>query len=251
MPGDYEKLASVYTDLAMGSLGRSLAPRLVDFAQRHDWMGRRILDVGCGDGASLEWLVGHGYIVTGLDNSPPMLALAQQNASSERMSGVRWLEHDLLSLQNTDVSQIDLVICINVINELDSLKDLETAFRSMYHVLGPGKMVIMDMLSIQGLYEQTVRDRIVLERDNLFIMTNSAFDFDRQSRTTRYTIFQKEGAAWNRQEASLILRAYPVQAVASLLQRSGFNIKHLLSSTLDRYDPSTTPERVVIMAEKQ
>ena len=59
--------------------------------------GKRLLDMGCGDGAEmLEWALA-GAIVTGVDNSPVQLATARRNA--ERL-GVecRLVQADLLRL---------------------------------------------------------------------------------------------------------------------------------------------------------
>ncbi len=78
MSDDYAVLAPLYEPLGMAAFAEALTPHLIDYAQSHDWIGRRIVDLGCGTGASVRWLANHGYNVTGIDLSPSMLKIAEQ-----------------------------------------------------------------------------------------------------------------------------------------------------------------------------
>ena len=73
MSDDYAVLASIYETLGMANFAETLTPRLLDYAQSHDWIGRRAVDLGCGTGASVRWFANHGYNITGIDLSPSML----------------------------------------------------------------------------------------------------------------------------------------------------------------------------------
>lgn len=56
--------------------------------------GAHILDLGCGSGEPIAaWLLGHGYRVTGVDYSEPMLKIAR-----ERLPGAAWVLNDMRDL---------------------------------------------------------------------------------------------------------------------------------------------------------
>jgi 2-polyprenyl-3-methyl-5-hydroxy-6-metoxy-1,4-benzoquinol methylase len=120
----------------MDAFAESMTPRLIDFAQRHDWLGRRILDVGCGTGASLEWLTRRNYITAGIDQSAEML-----NRSQQRLEAAE-LHHDLRQQDvrniGSDLGLMDLVLALDVVNELNGLRDLEAMFNSIQGVLNTG-----------------------------------------------------------------------------------------------------------------
>ncbi len=139
MPGDYALLAPIYAALGMDSFAETMTPRLVDLAHHNDWMGRRILELGSGTGITLEWLTRHNYIVLGLDQSPEMLEIARSRLDSAE------LHHDI---QQYDIREsglapgtMDMVLALDVINELNSLRDLESVFSNVYTWLANGRAV--------------------------------------------------------------------------------------------------------------
>ncbi len=249
MPADYSLLAHVYDPIGLGDYARAIVPKTLEFAMQNGWMGRRVVDIGCGTGASLEWLVKHGYVVSGIDASPQMLQIAKENPNIK--SGVRWQEGDIRQLPILD--NIDLALAINIMNELDSLRDLETAFGQVKTLLSQQKWFIFDMTTLQGLVANHLQgDKIIYNQGALTIFASSSFDYERQIQTIHYTIFEKAGETWKRSEAQRTLRAYPIGATASLLQRLGFAVKFVLNERYERYDPTQLDvKRVIFMAEKQ
>lgn len=92
----YESLARYY-DLIHTSLveDRVCILRLVDE------LGGPVLELGCGTGRLLIPIARAGYRVTGIDNSPAMLALARDHLDQERLdvqSRVYLIEADMKSL---------------------------------------------------------------------------------------------------------------------------------------------------------
>lgn len=252
MVADYDVLSTVYNELGMSDFARQMAPRLLDFAQRNDWLGRQILDLGTGTGAGMQWLAQHGYIMTGIDQSNAMLTIARQYYNEDRFK-VRLEEQDVRALQNID--SIDMAIAFDVLNELENLKDLEATFKSVYRVLKANKWFIFDMYTIEGLVERTrTGDKLVHEDENLTIFTNNTFDYERQTQNRRFIIYRRQPAddAWIRQEGQRILRAYPVQGLSGLLQRCGYSVEHILNTNLTPYRPGNVgTTRVIIIAQKR
>lgn len=250
MPGDYTTLAPVYDDIGLADFSRRMTPILIDFAQQRDWLGRRVVVLGCGTGASIEYLSNYMYTITGVDSSPEMLAAARQKLADSGAS-VRWVEADIRELGDA-VGHADMILALNVLNELNSLRDLEVVFTQVRRLLEPEKLFIFDMYTIQGLTEQgRSADAIVADEPHLSVFVTNAYDYERQMATRHYLIFRRQGESWQRSEARHVLRGFPIQAVASLLQRTGLRVSGIFQLDLDSYEPGVSQaSRVVFLVEK-
>ena len=251
MPADYAVLAPIYNTLGMADFAQSMTPRLIDYAQRLDWLGRRILDLGCGTGASLEWLTRRNYVALGIDESLQMLELCRQRLDAEN------LPHDVrvgdLRQLSADAGTMDMVLALDVVNELNSLRDLETLFTNVHKVLAAEKLFIFDMHTIEGLCQQGLTsDQIVYNQADLTVITSSSYDFERQIQEQRYFVFQRQGDAWQRSEGVRVLRGYPAQAVTSLLQRCGFQVMKAVTTSFGDFEPGISrADRIFVLAQKQ
>jgi SAM-dependent methyltransferase len=249
MPADYQILADVYDTLGMGEFARTMTPRLLDFAQRGGWLGRQIIDLGCGTGVGLHWLAKHSYITTGVDNSPEMLRLAKANFLADQLPGT-WLEQDMRELNRP--SSADMVMALNVFNEFNNIQELQTIFEKVHATLKAGKWFIFDVYTVEGLFSLAQADRIEVNTDELTILTQNQFDHDLRVQTRNFLIFRSTENGWQRQNATRTLWASPVPAVRGLLQRAGFNVLHLLTTDFNRYEPGKPgTNRVIIMAQKR
>lgn len=251
MPADYDILAPIYDETGMNNFGAKITPRALDFVQRNDWMGRQILDLGCGTGASLEYLTTHGYIVTAVDQSETMLNIAKNQIDSSRYQ-VKWFQQDIRALEG--LSDIDLALAINVLNELESLQELNQVFMSVQTTLRSGKLFVFDMYTIAGLVERSdVIDNIYFDNNqDLFIVTHDSFDYEKMTQQRDYIIFRQNDANWQRQQASRILRSYSIKAIATQLSRSGLNLLHVLKLDFQPYSPdSQNVTRVMFIAQKR
>lgn len=248
MPANYTVLSEIYDELDMGQFGRESISRIVNYAQQNGWMGRSFLDVGCGTGASLEFFNQYSYISTAVDYSPEMLAIAQSNYPN-----ITFHEQDIRELEG--LSQYDMVISLNVMNELDSLNDIKSAFAGIYETVKDGRLFVFDMFTIEGLIQRYMRGDHLAYRDvddSSMVFSTNDFDYERQVHLRRYAIFKKaEDDLWKRSEANRILRGYPVQAIVALLQRTGFRLSSLLTDNFERYVPNDTrANRVIFVAQK-
>ncbi len=249
MPADYSVLAPFYDTLGMGNFANGMVSRVVDFAQRNGWVGRQITDIGCGTGAGLEWLVRHQKQVVGIDNSPQMLANAQQTYK-QYASSFQWIQQDIRAL--TGSANTDMVTALDVLHEMESTKELEAIFKGVHALLRSERWFIFDLYTIEGLVKLTEQDILAHDSPELSVFQQNQFDYDRQMHSRRYLIFSKQNTTWQKQDVTRVLRSYPVQAVTALVQRSGFNVLHVLNPDLSRYEPGKIGTlRVIIMAEKR
>lgn len=245
MSGNYDVLATIHDELGMGNFAQQAIPALVDFAQRNGWMGRKVVDLGCGSGKGTSWLAKHGYIVTGVDKSAEMLNIARLHSGT----GVNWQQQDIETLQG--LRDFDLALAIDVLNEFHSLRTLETIFQQVASLLKSDRLFIFDIYTIEGLFARHQEDVVVEhETDDLMVIATNQFDYERQIQKRRYTIFREEQGVWHRQDAERELRAYPIQGVIGLLGRNGFNVNHVLNDSLGVYSSDDSTNRVFIVAQK-
>ena len=250
MSNDYTNLAPVYDRIGLSDFTAQVTPHIVEYAQRRDWAGRQVLDLGCGTGISTRWFANQGYAVTAVDSSSPMLKQAQRALPGQGLS-LNWLHADLRDL-DPSIGRFDLVLAIDVINEFANLRDLELVCQMARSVLEPNKMFVFDMHTIQGLTERgQIGQRLVYEDAAVMTTTINNYDHDRQMLQKRYVIFQREGELWRRGEVRRILRGYPVQAMATLLQRSGLELTAIVNADFEPFDISVSrAERVIFFARK-
>jgi len=248
MPANYQALSGFYDEIDMGQFGRETISRIVNYTQRNGWMGRNFLDVGCGTGASLEFFSQYSYMVSGIDQSSNMLAIAQS-----KYPNYTFHEQDIRQLK--DIPTVDMAFSLNVINELDNINDIKSTFTNIYNIVKEDKLFVFDMYTIEGLVERYNRGDHLMYRDandSAMVFSTNDFDYERQVHLRRYAIFKKtEDNLWDRVEANRILRAYPVQAIVALLQRTGFRLSSLLTENFDRYVPNDSrASRVIFIAQK-
>ncbi|MBM3555640.1 MAG: methyltransferase domain-containing protein [Alphaproteobacteria bacterium] len=115
--------------------------------------GRRVLDVGCGDGSLARAMATAGAAVTGLDSDPAQLAEAR------RLGGAgEWVEGHAETLPFPDAS-FDLVTAISV---LCFVADAKAAIAEMARVLKPGGRLVIGELGRRSLWAFSRRLRGLL-----------------------------------------------------------------------------------------
>lgn len=81
----------------------------------------RAIDLGCGTGANLRYLAGHGFEATGVDFSPVALRIARQRAKVCGVaSSIRFIEADLTTGEIPGVDgPFDLLVDYGTLDDLD------------------------------------------------------------------------------------------------------------------------------------
>ena len=114
--------------------------RLEALAVAHGLVGRRLLDVACGTGKSLEPMLARGYEATGCDVSARMLDAARPKLGAR----ARLVEADMRALP--ELGRFDLVTCIDEpLNYLLDADDLAAAFEAAARCLAPGGIYLFDL----------------------------------------------------------------------------------------------------------
>jgi SAM-dependent methyltransferase len=259
----YFALADVYDHAGFSDYARQSIPRYISYAQSIDWAGRRVLDLGCGTGVTTWYVAQQGYRVVGIDNSAPMLAHAQvrgQMQSEEAQTGSQvfdppsFVQMDIRQLESP-LGEVDMVLAVGgVLNAIQSLRELESTFTLVNKALDEGKLFMFDIRTIRGLaVELGNADTIYYDNSfNLSIIAHSQFSFETLSNTHHYMIFQQQGMAWQRQDEIHVERGYPTQGVAAILERTGFEVRGILTPDMEPFDAQTDPHgRAVFVAQKR
>jgi ubiquinone/menaquinone biosynthesis C-methylase UbiE len=244
-------LPNVYDRIGMADYSVNMTPKLVNFAQRNEWAGRRILDLGCGTGASTVWFSSFGYNVTSLDYNAAMLQQLK-SALDKKAYSATLVQADVRQLP--PVTMIDMVLALSLFNELDSLRDLETALKQVSGVLTTGRFFIFDMYTLEGLAQRgAITNERLYEADDLTVYAQRQYDYDRQLCTIEYDVLTRQtGDLWNRAKTKRLLRAYPIMAIVTLVRRMDFELVALLDTQLNVVDIANhKTARVVFVLKKQ
>ena len=145
-----------------------------------------------------------------------------------------------------------MALALDVLNEVNSLRELEITFTKVHALLEPDKLFVFDLHTTQGLSDWGAKEAQIIANDaHTFITVENQFDYERQNLTNTYHIFTQHAGEWSRASAQRPLRAFPVQAVVALLGRVNFGIMALLNLRLQPVELNTIREpRVIIMARK-
>ena len=121
-----------------------------------------VLDLGCGTGRHALRLAAAGAVVTALDFSPGMLALARAKPGAER---VTFRVHDLAAPLLFADASFDRVVCGLVV---DHIADLDGLFREMRRVCRPAGWVVvstvhpaMHLRGVRARFRDPTTDREV------------------------------------------------------------------------------------------
>lgn len=103
--------------------------------------GKRLLDVGCGDGVLSVRLAQAGADVTGLDNEPRMLVAARRRANETGLQ-ISFVDGTAQALPMDECS-FDIVVAVTV---LCFVAEPDRAFHEMARVLRPGGRLVIGEL---------------------------------------------------------------------------------------------------------
>jgi len=142
-----------WRNTTLGRITEELEVRLV-FELAGALRGRRVLDVGCGDGTYAIEAATRGAVVTALDSDARMLDAARKRAD-ERHATVTFVPGDATRLPLPDAS-FDVVIGVTV---LCLVKEPALGVREMARVLAPGGRVVLGELSRYSCWAASRRAR--------------------------------------------------------------------------------------------
>ncbi|MEM6588841.1 MAG: bifunctional 2-polyprenyl-6-hydroxyphenol methylase/3-demethylubiquinol 3-O-methyltransferase UbiG [Pseudomonadota bacterium] len=143
---------SIYDDVAkqwwsddikwVRTLKAMVPARLRWFDQYNNWVGQRVLDLGCAGGFMAEALHNSGAEVTGIDPAAEAISAARTHAIHEGY-GIHYDVGVGEALPYEDAS-FDAVVCVDV---LEHVSDLDRVLREVHRVLVPGGRFFFDTIN--------------------------------------------------------------------------------------------------------
>lgn len=247
----YQPLAKIYDDAGFSGYTGALTPRILTHLQQTGWIGRRVIDLGCGTGVASAFFGSTSMVVTGIDISPEMLEIANLRIA-DRGYSVDFREGDI---RGADYPQdVDLVFCFgNVLNEMRSLREIEAVFARAFGALAPGKKFVFDFTTLKGLLEQIGTEKHILDiSDRLFITVETDIIYESMAVRQRLIAFMRDkDSNWERSNANLMLRGYPHTAVMRLLEKQGFQNILTYNTNLAEIDPTREDDgQLIIIADR-
>lgn len=174
----YGEFAWAYELLVGRPVAAECAAIAATLARRGIGPGARLLDAGCGPGRYAVELARRGFVVTGVDREPALLAEAVARA---RESGVaaRFERGDLLSLPRG--SGHDAVLCRGVLNDLIDTGERVAVFGAFAGALRPGGALLLDVRDWEATVarrtaEPVSEKRVETPRGRLVFRTESRLD---------------------------------------------------------------------------
>lgn len=211
-----------------------------------------VLDMTCGTGSQVFWLIGQGYKVTGSDLSKQLLAVAKKKALDKKVK-VRFLHGDMRDIQ---IGKFDAVITIaNAIGHVTKAGFTKTV-KNVASNLQDGGIYIFDIFNLQAMtdsvvanlamnYKRTIKDiqihHVQCSTINRAYGILTSYD---------YFILQKNVAQPKLITNKFSLQLYRKQEIEKILKQMGFKIITICGANGVPFNPITTENMFVVARKK-
>lgn len=209
-----------------------------------------VLDLGCGTGTMTEILAEAGYDMIGIDRSEEMLEEAMEKRIRSGHE-ILYLCQDMREFELYGTVRAIVSICDSmnyVLREEELLGILTSAARNY---LDYGGLFIFD-LNTEYKYRELLGEQTIAENreEGSFIWENY---YDEETGLNEYglTLFIKEeGDLYRKYEEEHYQRAYSLDTIKELVERSGLRLLHIYDAFT--HEPaSETSERVYVICQRE
>ena len=206
-----------------------------------------VLDLGCGTGKMTLELARRGYDMTGIDYSPEMLDIARDAAEKEGHD-ILWLCQDMREFEL--YGTVDAAVCcLDCINHLEDMSDLEKCFKLVHNYLIPYGIFVFD---INGRYkfENIYADNTyAMEEGGGMCVWENFYDQDSKICDFYITLFKEcPDGKYERYDETQSERMYTLAEIKNALEKSKMEFLYALGD-LDFSPGSDECERIYIVAK--
>ncbi len=220
----------------------SVGPKIRSFYEsiHRDGVNRSLLDVCCGQGNLARHFLEHGYRVTGIDLSEPMLEFARENLREHLTAG----HVQLICADATDFSvqgRFGLATStFDALNMLKSLENLKSCFNCVAASLVEDGTFVFDLMTRRGFWRDYNALSVTDSADELYVY-KSVYDGGEKA-TTRMTGFLRgDNGTWDRFEEFRTPTYFQSDVVVKALKEAGWPRVWVASSD-DLGQPLADPE---------
>ncbi|HKV45550.1 MAG TPA: class I SAM-dependent methyltransferase [bacterium] len=220
----YRRYAEAYVKAGQGRWSLQLVPWVTGVFDRQRVTPTSLVDVACGPGEFAMTMAQRGLSVTGVDQSPEMVMMAQRGAEEKGIAATFILQ-DMRELALP--APVDAATCLyDSLNYLTSDADFRRTLAAVAGALRPGGLFLFDMNTIQGLATRWGnRVWLIQDNDEALEVDQSEFDFDTGIATLKVNAFlHRERDLFERVREIHRERGYPVPMIDAELIAAGFEI---------------------------
>lgn len=123
-----------------------------------------ILDLACGTGTMSLLLKNRGYRVTGMDLSEEMLSVADHKAQGE----IPFLKADMRDFRLENAVDA-CVCCLDSLNHLSSVEDIESTFKCVHESLRDGGIFIFDVNTVYKHNHVLADNSFIFDEEDYFL----------------------------------------------------------------------------------
>ncbi len=152
--------------------------------------GGAILELGCGTGRMMAPLVEAGHVVTGVDNSAEMLAIAQSRITSDRAT---FVQADMANLTLDSAEYALIIISYNTLMHLTQAQ-LASTLRLVRQYLRPDGQLLIDTENPFAM--ASMPDQPEFEAEESFIDPETKLDVTPAARWVRDDVAQRVQVDW-------------------------------------------------------
>jgi SAM-dependent methyltransferase len=119
---------------------RRTEPYIFDILDGYNWKGKRVVEVGCGQGTTLNYMPAFGAVVYGLDMSLESIGQARSGAIElNQLASIHLLGSDAEQLP-FKAEAFDMAICVGVLHHTS---DTAGGVREIHRLLKPGGQAVV------------------------------------------------------------------------------------------------------------
>ena len=180
--------------------------------------GAHVLDLCCGSGHVTRELIARGYIVTGIDNSSELIALARQEFPK---ADFRVQDARALALDQKYQAVLSTFDSLNHILTFDQLRGV---FNGVRGVLDTGGLFVFDM-NLEEAYSADLREWAVNLQEKSVGLVRGTFDPVLKKASTELIWFTRgdDPACWRQHRSVVEQQCYKQSDILAALADSGFH----------------------------
>lgn len=239
----YSSLAKAYDALNLGCDYDKLADFLdSEINENESSKTSLVLDLACGTGKIAFRLRDKGYDMTGIDLSEEMLSVAREESYKKGATDILWLCQDMTDFEL--YGTVDAcVCCLDSINYLTKLKDVEKCFKLVYNYLIPNGVFVFDINTPYRFKEIYGCNDYILESEDTVLAWQNEYNEKSKICTFYLSIFtENSDGSYTRNNEIQKEKCYSRKQIEGLLKSCGFELISVYGD-LDKKSAEETDEK--------
>ncbi|MGM9925497.1 MAG: class I SAM-dependent DNA methyltransferase [Bacillus sp. (in: firmicutes)] len=246
----YERFAFVYDALMQEVPYDKWIDRFIEKMEAYGVQGKQVLDVACGTGEFSVRLAAKGYLVTGVDLSEDMLAIARGKAEASRVN-IPFFHQNMMELDMGQAYDSVVIFC-DSLNYLEDEEGVRATFKQVYDHLKPGGLFMFDVHSVYKMEHIFANATFADAGEDVSYIWNSFEGEEPYSVEHELTFFvrDEEMGLYERFEEDHYQRTYPIEQLQQWVAQAGFDVKEVIAD-LENEAPVEQSERIMFVAVKR